>query len=141
MVEEPLKPDPLHADAYRPAEMQFKDTSPYNWHMTMRTYTWQPPTDVFETDEAIVVRVEIAGMREGDFAVELNGRYLTIHGVRQDIPERRAYHQMEIRFGEFSIDLELPVSIAAELVEAVYSNGFLRLILPKTHPRQIHITE
>jgi len=129
------------ADMHTPGDLQFRDTSPFNWRLTMRAHAWRPPTDVFETDEAIVVRVEIAGMREGDFAIELNGRYLSIYGVRPDINEHRAFHQMEIRYGEFSLDLELPAPVEVDQVDAVYSNGFLRVTLPKAHPRQIRIIE
>jgi HSP20 family protein len=65
------------------------------------------------------------------------GRNLTVRGSRQDIPERRAFHQMEIHFGEFSIELELPNYIETDQVQAVYSDGFLRIHLPKA--RQIPI--
>jgi len=80
-------------------------------------------------------------MRENDFAIELNGRILSIKGSRQDVAERRAFHQMEIRFGEFSIELELPFHIENDQIQATYSNGFLRIILPKAHPRHISISE
>jgi HSP20 family protein len=109
--------------------------------LSMRSHIWHPLTDVYETDDSVVVRVEIAGMQEDGFSLELNGRSLSIRGFRQDIQERRAYHQMEIRSGEFEIDLELPLPIEAERVEAVYSNGFLRVVLPKAHPHQILISE
>jgi HSP20 family protein len=88
-----------------------------------------------------VVRVEVAGMREEDFSIELNGRLVTIRGLRQDSAERRAYHQMEIHFGEFIIDMELPHFVEAEQVEAVYTNGFLLVSLPKALPHQISIAE
>lgn len=104
-------------------------------HLSMRSPAWRPPTDVYETEEAIVVRVEIAGMHESDFSIVLDGRYLTIRGLRQDVSERRAYHQMEIRYGEFSVDIEIPVTIDAENVQATYQNGFLKIILPKVHIR------
>jgi HSP20 family protein len=107
----------------------------------MRPPAWHPPTDLYETEGAIIARVEIAGMSDDDFSIELNGRLLTIRGIRQDIPERRAYHQMEIRFGEFSIDLELPASVDTDQVEAVYSNGILRVLLPKALPHQIPILD
>jgi len=110
-----------------------------NWRLSMRTPAWRPPTDVYEWEETLVVRVEIAGMREQDFAIQLNGRILTIRGTRQDLPERRAYHQMEIRFGEFNIDLELPSHVDADQVQATYSDGFLRVQLPKARSRQIPI--
>jgi len=107
----------------------------------MRTPAWCPPTDVYEAENMLNVRVEIPGLRENEFTIELNGRILSIHGVRQDLNERRAYHQMEIRFGEFNIELELPFHVDADQVEAVYSNGFLRVRLPKAQPRQISIAE
>ena len=104
----------------------------------MRSPAWRPPTDVFETESTIVVRVEVAGMREQDFSIELNGRNLTVRGSRQDLPERRSFHQMEIYFGEFAIELELPNYIEADRVQAVYSDGFLRVNLPKrAHARYL----
>lgn len=106
----------------------------------MRPYTWRPATDVYETDEAVIVRVEVAGMLENDFSLQIKGRHFVIQGIRSDIQERRAYHQMEIRFGEFEIELELPHSIDATNIEALYENGFLRVTLPKATPRQITIT-
>jgi HSP20 family molecular chaperone IbpA len=45
---------------------------------------WRPPTDVYETDEAVVVRVEIAGLRPEDVMVALHDRWLVISGYRHD---------------------------------------------------------
>ncbi len=104
-------------------------------HLTMRSPAWRPPTDVYEIDDAVIVRVEIAGMHETDFSIILDGRNLSIRGVRQDVTERRAYHQMEIRFGEFNVDVEMPATIDVENVQATYQNGFLKIILPKVHMR------
>ena len=107
----------------------------------MHTHTWYPPMDVYETEEYIIVRVEIAGMQDEDFIISLNGSLLSIRGTRQDIPERRAYHQMEIHFGEFNIEWKLPHPIEANQVEAEYGNGFLRVVMPKALPREIPISE
>jgi len=117
------------------------DPDSTQWRLTIRTPLWRPPTDVFETDDEIIVRVEIAGMREESFSIELDGRILSIHGTRPDSPAGRAYHQMEIRFGEFSIDLELPLVVVAQNVQAVYQNGFLVVSLPKSRPQQISIEQ
>jgi HSP20 family protein len=111
------------------------------WRIATRPYIWRPPTDVYETESSIIVRVEIAGMRETDFSIQLIDRSLQIRGVRQDIPERRSYHQMEIPFGDFSTEVELPVPIVAEQIEAVYRDGFLRIVLPKARPQQIRVGE
>jgi HSP20 family protein len=122
-------------------ELQFMDSGPLQSRLTIRSPLWRPPTDVFETEDKIVVRVEIAGMREQDFTLELDGRLLSIRGVRPDLSARRAYHQMEIRFGEFSIEIELPAPVLAQQVEAVYDNGFLLVKLPKARPLQIRIED
>ncbi len=122
-------------------DLRFLDANSMNWRLSARTPAWRPPTDVFETEEAIVVRVEIAGMREEDFSIEMDSRYLLIRGLRPDSAERRAYHQMEIRFGEFSIEIELFTPIVPSQVRANYENGFLRVVLPKTRPYQVIVDE
>jgi len=109
--------------------------------MAVHPHAWRPPTDVFETEQMVVVRVEIAGMDETGFTIILDGRHLSIRGVRSDVPERRAYHQMEIRFGEFSSDVELPSDVSSEHIEAVYSSGFLQIRLPKLRPVKIKVEE
>ncbi len=141
MVERNSKPDDSHSEPERASENQYLDLDSFDWRLAVRSPAWRPPADVYETEQAIVVRVEIAGMRESDFSIELNGRYLSIRGARPDPAERRAYHQMEIRFGEFLLEMELPVYVEVDQVQAVYNNGFLRVTLPKARPRQISIIE
>ena len=114
---------------------------PVRVRVAFRTHVWRPPTDVYETEDSIVVRIEIAGMREEDFSIVLEGRYLTVHGVRIDAPEKRAYYQMEIPFGEFRADIELPRPVSASEIEAVYADGFLRVVLPKVRPQKVTIEE
>jgi HSP20 family protein len=62
-----------------------------------------------------------------------------INGTRIDNEERKAFHQMEIHFGEFNVIVELPPSINIEKVEAYYQDGFLKVILPKATPHQIKV--
>jgi len=64
-----------------------------------------------------------------------------IRGNRPDILERRAYHQMEIFFGEFSTEVELPAPVLSDEVTAEYLAGFLRLVFPKDRPKKIRVTE
>ena len=100
---------------------------------------WQPPTDVFESAHTVVVRMEIAGMRDSEFTISLEGRVLVIKGLRTDSPEPRAYQQMEIPFGEFFSIVELPCPVVSERVEADYSDGFLRVVLPKARPTTVDV--
>ena len=93
--------------------------------------TWSPPTDVYETEENCVIKLEIAGMRDEDFEVAFENNILMISGNRLDLNERRAYHQMEIRFGKFEIAVELPMVVNIEKATAGYQDGFLVVVLPK----------
>jgi HSP20 family protein len=111
------------------------------WHLTPHPNLWRPPTDMFETEDKIVVRVEIAGMHEGDFSVNFDQGILQISGIRPEVSEKRAFHQMEIHFGEFLTEVEILIPIDLEKIDAVYQDGFLRVGLPKTLPKQIKITQ
>jgi HSP20 family protein len=122
-------------------ELQSMSVRSSHWRLRMRSSAWRPPTDVYETDDLILIRVEIAGMREEDIDVEIQGHVLSIRGIRQDTLEQRAYHQVEIRFGEFYIDIHLPAPIVASGVKADYDNGFLLVTLPKEQARKIRIDE
>jgi HSP20 family protein len=99
------------------------------WHV--RSNVWRPPTDVYETEKSVVVKVEIAGLRDEDIEVVIQENLLLVSGVRSDSSERRAYHQMEIPFGKFSIGIELPASVLIENANAEYKDGFLTINLPK----------
>src|SRR5512139_1287103 len=106
MGEFELKYDPLRPVWYASEEMQSKNAGVNRGRTGRRSHVWRPLTDVFETDEAFIVRVEIAGMEEAEISIELHERLMVIRGIRQDVPERRAYHQMEISFGEFLTEIE-----------------------------------
>jgi HSP20 family protein len=123
---------------------QMPDNNDYfivNWRVTSRPRAWRPPTDVYEHEDKLVVRVEIAGMNESEFTISLDQNILTVRGVRQDVTERRAYHQMEINFGEFATAVEILVPIDSDHVKAEYQNGFLWVFLPKAQPKLIKINE
>jgi HSP20 family protein len=105
-----------------------------SWHV--RSSVWSPPTDVYETEENYVIKVEIAGMRDEDFDVAFEENILMISGFRSDLNERRAYHQMEIRFGRFELAVEIPVTVNMEKATAEYKDGFLTIMLPKSEVKQ-----
>ena len=113
-----------------------------NWRISARPSAWRPPTDVYEQENQIVVRMEIAGMKDSDFQVTLEQNSLIIQGIRPDISDRRSYfHQMEINFGEFISVVEISSPIDSQAVSAEYKNGFLWVYLPKSNPTQIQISE
>lgn len=120
----------------RPERRRMLIESP-GWQVRLQSHLWSPPTDLFENEFAYVVRVEVAGMRRQDFNVLLEHSLLTIRGTRPDTPERRAYHQMEVRFGEFSTTVALPGPVNEETSSAEYEDGFLVVSLPKASQKKI----
>jgi HSP20 family protein len=124
-----------------PVETRREVLHAVGWQVQVRAGVWSPPTDVYETEKDYVVRVEIAGMREGDFEITVEDNFLVINGTRPDVPERRAYQQMEIRFGKFETAVGLPGPIDLEASRADYTEGFLTVTLPKAKPNQIQVKE
>lgn len=124
-----------------PVEIRRDVVHAVGWQMQVRAGVWSPPTDVYETESAYVVRVEIAGMREQDFEITVEDNFILVSGSRPDIPERRAYQQMEIRFGKFETAVGLPGPIDLEASRAEYVEGFLTVKLPKAKPNQIRVDE
>ena len=141
MVSVSLTPDPIKSNRYLIHGLHHLVDDPVRMRMAIRSHVWRPPTDVYETEDAVIIRVEIAGMDETGFSIVLDEQYLLIRGMRVEQQERRAYHQMEIRYGEFGTEIELPYPVVAANIEAVYSNGFLRIVLPKARPQRINIEE
>jgi HSP20 family protein len=109
------------------------------WDVTRRL--WSPPADVYETDTEYVITLEVAGMREGDFDVVFDGGTLSIEGHRQDVTERRAYHQMEIHFGKFSTAVGVPGPVDLESSSAEYKDGFLTVRMPKAKRTDVKVED
>lgn len=100
---------------------------------------WRPHLEVYETDEALTVRVELAGIDEATLDVAVEEHLLRMRGVRQRDAsnERRVYHQMDIAYGPFNAEVFIPFAIATDDVEATYDNGVLQVLLPKVPARRI----
>ena len=111
------------------------------WIICQHTGAWQPPTDVYENDDGVVVRVEVAGMRSEDLSISLEGRMMVVTGTRVDPAPKRTYHQMEIRFGEFCVEIYLPWQVEPGEVEASYKEGFLEVCLPGPRSQRVEVAE
>jgi HSP20 family molecular chaperone IbpA len=91
-----------------------------------------PPTDVIELADKILVVVEIAGMRPNDFTVSLANRQLVISGTRErPALTNAAYHQVEIGYGDFRVEVQLSHIVERDEVTAMYRDGFLHVELPR----------
>ncbi|GAB4380373.1 MAG: hypothetical protein Kow0042_30440 [Calditrichia bacterium] len=95
-----------------------------------------PPSDVWETEDAIHIVMEIANLFPGDFTVEYVGGYLVIEGHRGEpsIVETAAvqkYHKKEIDYGDFRVKIKMNTRIDQQAARAVYKSGMLFITLPK----------
>jgi HSP20 family protein len=98
--------------------------------------TWRPSIDILETEDRILVIVDLAGVSRKDIAIEMHGERLRIAGFRSDPSEEhqedvRRCHQVEIDYGPFERQLLISVPIDVEHIEARYEDGFLKIALPK----------
>lgn len=94
---------------------------------------WRPPTDVYETEQAVVVKVELPGMRDVDIEIMLDERSLRITGMRPELRDAQVvcYHQMGISYGAFEVEVFLARRFDDDRVTAVYDDGVLLVHLPK----------
>jgi HSP20 family protein len=93
---------------------------------------WVPNTDVYVTDNGLVVKVELAGMRSEHLEITVEGNRLRISGNRPDgcRAAKCKFLVMEINYGPFESVLEVPAGYDLNLAKAAYLNGFLRIDVP-----------
>jgi HSP20 family protein len=100
---------------------------------------WRPATDIFETEDEFILRLEIAGLNPDSVRIHQSGdgRKLGLQGERRDeARETRVQqwcHQLEIYYGSFEVSILLPPGIRLDLedVKASYQDGILILRISK----------
>jgi len=93
---------------------------------------WVPNTDVYSTDNGLVIKVELAGMRSENLEITVETNRLRIAGTRPDGCRSPKAHflVMEINYGPFESVLEVPPGYDLIQAKATYLNGFLRIDVP-----------
>jgi HSP20 family protein len=95
---------------------------------------WTPPVEIYDTDDALMVRVELPGVAKEDVHVEVHENTLSLHGERKPDPSVKEgqHHRQERAYGPFQRTFRLPVQVDTEKVQATYRDGLLELKLPKS---------
>src|SRR3990172_4722084 len=107
--------------------------------------SWTPSIDVVETDDAIKLKAELAGMDPADINIEVQDNVLTVSGERhfkEEVKEDK-YYRIERRYGSFSRSIALPQAIDESKIEAKYADGVLEVSVPKAEiakPKKIAVT-
>ncbi len=110
----------------------------------LRTGMWTPAVDIYEKNDAVVVKAEIPGVEKDQISVEVKDGILTLRGERKferDVKEE-SYHRIERSYGTFLRSFSLPVSVNQEKVKATFRDGVLEVELPKKElakPKQIKV--
>jgi HSP20 family protein len=109
------------------------------------TGIWEPPVDIYETDDALILQVELPGVSKDAVNVELHEHTLTLSGERTRAPAGTSgqSHREEGRYGAFQRAFRMPTIVDQAKIQATYTNGVLALRLPKqaaATPQAIPIT-
>ena len=89
--------------------------------------------DIYEKDNTIVINAELPGVAKEDISVDIKGKLVTLGGERkseEEIKDDNCYRR-ERRYGKFERTFNLPFEVNSDSVKATYSNGVLRLDIPK----------
>jgi len=105
---------------------------------------WMPQIDMYQTDDEVVVKATVPGVKPEDLHITITGDVLTIRGEIKQEEEIKdaAYHIRERRYGTFSRSLPLPVPVLSDEAKAEFENGILTLTLPKAEevrPKTIEV--
>jgi HSP20 family protein len=93
----------------------------------------EPPIEVFEEPDELVVRVELPGVDKNDVDLAVKDRSLTIRGERKQSRERSEnYYHSEIVYGVFSRVIHLPCEVQTATARAYFDKGILEVWLPKS---------
>ncbi len=111
----------------------------------MPSPVWTPAMDMYETDEDIIVLLDLAGVDPEKTEVNAEPHLLIVRGVRHErrTPEhpgeQRSYHALEIPYGRFERRVRLPPGVDTAAARANYRGGLLEITVPKRVPRHVPI--
>lgn len=106
--------------------------------------SWAPAADIYETENALVVKVDLPDVDPKELDIRVENNLLTIRGERkfENKVSESNYLRVERAYGSFSRSFALANTIKAEAIQADYQNGVLVLTIPKREeakPKQIKV--
>jgi HSP20 family protein len=105
---------------------------------------WTPACDIYEDEEGMSLRFDLAGVEPKDVDIRFENGVLTLRGERKlDHEDKREnYHRVELSYGTFTRSFSLPATVDPEKIRAEARNGLLTVVLPKraeAKPRPIQV--
>jgi HSP20 family protein len=102
------------------------------------------PVDMYQTENEVVVKTALPGMKPEDVEITITGDTLSIRGEKKadEKVKREDYIYQEHRYGTFSRTVTLPAGLDTNKADANFEDGVLTLTIPKSEqvkPKQIKI--
>lgn len=112
--------------------------------LTLRDGWSAPAIDMYQTDDEIVVKASLPGVKADEVQINITGEILTLKGETKQVEEKKdkAWHMREQRWGTFERAIALPTEVTADKAKAEFENGILTITLPKAEevkPKIINI--
>ncbi|WP_136515606.1 Hsp20/alpha crystallin family protein [Geomonas edaphica] len=100
----------------------------------IREGVWQPPADVYESNAAVTIKVELPDVELDDIDIRTEEQTLTIKGERKHGEEIRKenFHRIERYFGPFQRSFAIPADFDLTHLNASCDSGVLTITIPKT---------
>jgi len=92
-----------------------------------------PAIDMYQTDDELVVKAAVPGVKAGDVQISVTGDVLSIKGETRlkEESKDKAWHIREQRWGSFERRIMLPTDVVADKAKAEFEDGILTITLPK----------
>ena len=112
--------------------------------LTLRDGWSAPAIDMYQTDDEIVVKASLPGVKADEVQINITGEILTLKGETKQVEEKKekAWHVREQRWGAFERAVALPTEVVSDKAKAEFENGILTITLPKAEevkPKIINI--
>jgi len=114
--------------------------------VTRKANSFVPAVNVKEDETAFHIEVAAPGLKKEDFALNLNNNHLTISAKQENSSEEKEdkYTRKEFSYSSFERSFRLPKNVNSELIAAAYTDGILKIDLPKVEkqvvePKQIAV--
>jgi HSP20 family protein len=105
---------------------------------TTESQVFTPAVDIYEEDEAIVLKAELPGLKAEDVQIDLDNNVLTVRGEhkREDKEQHQGYQRIERRYGSFVRSFVVPGTASVDKIEAHMADGVLEVRIPKRPEKQ-----
>lgn len=107
-----------------------------------RALTTRPPTDVYDTPDAIVIKIAVPGARPDDLEVTVEQNAVTVRGrygyaLTEEEAKQATWYRREIGTGQFAETITLPVPVDVERAQATVQDGIVTLVFPKAEQARV----